>query len=107
MTKDITMTTITDPKIGNWYKDVENNLTFKVVALEEIDDAIEVQYINGDIGEYDTDTWYNSTFDFIEEPEDWSAPFGNIETDDLGYSDPDRHSKPDLESMNIADMLDN
>jgi len=100
------MTTITDPKIGSWYKDVENDLTFKVVAIEESEETIEVQYLNGDIGEYDNDSWYNSTFDFIEAPEDWSAPFDDIESDDLGYSDPDTHKNPDQEDMNISDMLD-
>lgn len=100
------MTTITDPVIDSWYKDVENNLTFKVIAIEESDDSIEVQYVNGDIGEYDTDSWYNSTFDYIEEPEDWSAPFGGIETDDLGYSDNDQHFKPDQDDLDLSDMLD-
>lgn len=101
------MTTITDPVIASWYKDVENDLTFKVVAIDENDDTIEVQYINGDIGEYDNDTWYNSTFDFVEAPEDWSAPFDEIETDDLGYSDPDKHINPNQENMDILDRLDN
>ncbi len=100
------MTTITDPVIGNWYKDVENNLTFKVIALDESDDSIEVQYLNGDIGEYDTETWYNSTFDYVEPPEDWSAPYDDIEIDDLGYSDPDKHISPDQEGLDISDMLD-
>jgi hypothetical protein len=99
------MSTITDPVIGQWYKDVENNLTFKVVATDESDDSIEVQYFNGDIGEYDLDSWYNSTFDYIEEPEDWSAPFDDLEADDLGYSDPDTHGAsgsemPDLNNLN-------
>ncbi|MEO1899299.1 MAG: DUF6763 family protein, partial [Methylococcales bacterium] len=75
------MTTITDPVIDSWYKDVENDLSFKVVAFDEGEDSIEVQYLNGDIGDYDIDTWYNSTFDFIEAPEDWSAPFGVVEAD--------------------------
>jgi len=100
------MTTITDPVIGSWYKDVENDLTFKVVAIDENGDAIEVQYLNGDIGEYDKDTWYNSTFDYIEAPEDWSAPFDDVETDDLGYSDTDKHVSPDNEDLSISDMLD-
>ncbi|MBT4145854.1 MAG: hypothetical protein HOE45_03075, partial [Gammaproteobacteria bacterium] len=60
------MTTITDPVIDQWYKDVENKLLFKVVAIEESDDTIDVQYNNGDIGEFDKESWYNSTFDFIE-----------------------------------------
>ena len=38
------MTTVADPIIGSWYKDVENNLKFKVVAIDENDDSIEVQY---------------------------------------------------------------
>ena len=93
------MTTIVDPVIGDWYKDVENDLMFKVVAIEESDDTIEVQYFNGDIGEYDKDSWYNSTFDYVEAPEDWSAPFDEIEAEDLGYSDPDTHevNKNDLD----------
>jgi hypothetical protein len=100
------MTTITDPVIGSWYKDVENNLTFKVVALDEEDDSIEVQFANGDISEYDNDTWYNATFDYIEAAEDWSAAYGEIEADDLGYSDPDTHKKPDQEKLDLSDILD-
>ena len=97
------MATITDPIIGRWYKDVENDLTFKVVATEDGGDSIEVQYLDGDIGEYDRDSWYNSTFDYIEPPEDWSAPYGDVEKDDLGYSDPDHHA-PD--NLDVNDWLD-
>lgn len=92
------MTTVADPIIGSWYKDVENNLTFKVVAIDEKNDSIEVQYYDGDIGEYDRESWYASTFDFIEDPEDWSAPFDDLESDDLGYTDPDSHDK-DFDSI--------
>lgn len=97
------MTTVADPIIGSWYKDVENNLKFKIVAMDE--DTIEVQYLNGDIGEYDHDSWYASTFDYIEDPEDWSAPFDELEIDDLGYSDNDQH-RPNAEDMDIDDYFD-
>lgn len=100
------MATVADPVIENWYKDIENKLIFKVVAIDEKDATIEVQYVNGDIGEYDNESWYNSTFDYIEAPEDWSAPYGDMEPDDLGYSDPDIHANPDQEEMDLADMLD-
>jgi hypothetical protein len=99
------MTTVADPIIGNWYKDIENNLKFKIVAIDENDDSIDVQYINGDIGEYDTDSWYSSTFDYIEAPEDWSAPFDDLEIDDMGYTDTDEH-KPNPEDIDIDDYLD-
>lgn len=100
------MTTITDPVIGRWYKDFENNLTFKVVAIDSKDETIDVQYANGDLGEYDNDAWYASTFDYIEDPEDWSAPFDELELDDLGYTDTDRHARPDSEDLDISDFLD-
>lgn len=99
------MATVTDPVIGRWYKDFENNLTFKVVAIEGNDESIEVQYASGDLGEYDNETWYASTFDYIEDPEDWSAPF-EVENEDLGYSDPDRHARFDAEDLDINDLLD-
>ena len=99
------MTTIADPIIGSWYKDVENNLKFKIVNIEDDSDSIEVQYLNGDIGEYDHESWYASTFDYIEDPEDWSAPFDEIEDDDLGYTDTDEH-RPNLVDVDIEDYLD-
>ena len=99
------MATITDPVIDQWYKDVENNLLFKVVAIEESDESIEVQYHNGDIGEYDNDSWYSSTFDFIEDPEDWSAPFDDLEPDDLGFTDSDTR-RTDLDEMPLKDFQD-
>ncbi|MEQ1560355.1 MAG: DUF6763 family protein [Methyloglobulus sp.] len=98
------MTTIADPIIGSWYKDLENNLKFKVINIQD-DGSVEVQYLNGDIGEYDNESWYGSTFDYIEDPEDWSAPFDDLETDDLGYSDPDEH-RPNMEDVDIEDYLD-
>ncbi len=99
------MATVTDPIIDQWYKDVENSLLFKVVAYEESDDSIEVQYHNGDIGEYDSDSWYNSTFDYIEDPEDWSAPFDDLESDDLGYSNADTR-RTDMDDMPLRDYQD-
>lgn len=100
------MATVADPIIESWYKDVENKLIFKVVAIDEKDDTIEVQYVDGDIGEYDRESWYNSTFDYIEAPEDWTAPYDDLEIDDMGYSDTDIHATPEQEDMDLGEMLD-
>ncbi|CAG7857759.1 hypothetical protein MCAMS1_02700 [biofilm metagenome] len=99
------MTTVADPIVGSWYKDLENSFKFQVINIDDKSDSIEVQYLNGDIGEYDQESWYASTFDYIEDPEDWSAPFDEIEDDDLGYSDPDLH-RPDMEDVDIDNYLD-
>lgn len=99
------MSTVVEPSIGSWYKDVENDLKFKVVAIDEKDEAIEVQYLNGDIGEYDNESWFASNFDYIEAPEDWSIAFDDLETDDLGYTDTDEH-RPNPEDLDLDDYLD-
>lgn len=99
------MTTVADPIVGSWYKDLENSFKFKVINVDDKNDSIEVQYLNGDIGEYDQESWYSSTFDYIEDPEDWSAPFDDLEDDDLGYSDPDDHRR-NMQDVDIEDYLD-
>jgi len=46
---------LSNPEIGLWYRDIQNRL-FEVIALEN-EDTIEVQYYDGDITEYDRESW--------------------------------------------------
>jgi hypothetical protein len=94
-----------DPILNNWYQDGETGRTFLVVAIDANGDSIDVQYANGDLGEYDAAAWEESAFFPIEAPEDWSAPFGDVEIEDLGYSDPDRHGV-DRQEITLDDLLD-
>jgi len=55
-----------NPEIGFWYRDIQNRL-FEVIALES-EDAIEVQYIDGDITEYDRESWDMLCVNVISEP---------------------------------------
>lgn len=96
---------LADPILENWYKDADTDRSFKVVAIDADNDSIDVQYLNGDLGEYDVTAWEDSAFYPIEAPEDWSAPFGDIEVDDLGYSDPDQHGR-DMDEVSLEDFLD-
>lgn len=47
--------TLCNPEIGLWYRDIQNRL-FEVVAIEG-EDAIEVQYYDGDVTEFDRESW--------------------------------------------------
>ncbi|MDD5036788.1 MAG: hypothetical protein PHE55_18825 [Methylococcaceae bacterium] len=96
---------IADPILENWYQDAESGRSFRIVAIDTDNDAIEVQYLNGDIGEFDSTTWEDSAFFPIEPPEDWSAPFDDVEVEDLGYSDPDRHGV-DLQDATLEGFLE-
>jgi hypothetical protein len=92
------------PTIESWYQDEEMGRPFRVVAVDDDNETIEVQYFNGDIGELDFNAWRDSLIVPIEAPEDASAPFDDVELDDLGYSDTDRHAPGDL---TLDDLLDN
>lgn len=45
------------PTVGNWYRNLEDNRLFEVVATDEDDGTIEIQYFESEIEELDIDTW--------------------------------------------------
>ena len=55
-----------NPEIGLWYRDIQNRL-FEVIALDS-EDAIEVQYYDGDITEYDRESWDLLCVNVISDP---------------------------------------
>lgn len=55
-----------NPEVGLWYRDIDNRL-FEVVALES-EDAIEVQYYDGDVTEFDRESWDLLCVNVISEP---------------------------------------
>lgn len=76
-----------DPIVGNWYKNLEDETRFEVVALDEKAQAIEIQYFDGEVEELDLDTWYDLVLEAIEAPEDWSGAYDELDPEDLGYTD--------------------
>ncbi len=92
-----------DPIVGEWYKNLDDEQTFEVVAVDEDEGTVEIQYFDGEIEEIDLESWYELNLESIEPPEDWSGPFDDLERDDLGYTDMSMH--PD-EWSNPLDELD-
>ncbi len=76
-----------DPIVGNWYRNLETQTNFEIVALDEQTQSIEIQYFEGEVEELDTDDWYGLVLESIAAPEDWSGAYDDMEPDDLGYSD--------------------
>ena len=99
------MPTTAPPRLREWFIDLNTRQSFRVVAIDEANDAIEVQYFAGELAEFDSDSWFSSEFEPIEAPEDWSGPYGELDEDDLGYSDPDTHPER-KKDINISDLLD-
>lgn len=76
-----------DPIVGNWYKNLEDETRFEIVALDENAQTVEIQYFDGEVEELDLDTWYELALEPMAAPEDWSGAYDELDPDDLGYSD--------------------
>jgi hypothetical protein len=70
------------PRIGDWYQTASGD-NFEIVALDEDEAAMEIQYYDGAVEEIDFDSWDEMEVQPIEPPEDWSGSF-DIEREDYG-----------------------
>jgi len=62
-----------EPVVGQWYENIDENDTFRVLSVDEDAELIEIEYLDGDIEEIDLDTWAEFDLDKIEQPEGWSG----------------------------------
>lgn len=62
-----------EPAKGQWYENVEEDETFRVLSVDEDADLVEIEYLDGDIEELDIDAWHEMDLDKIQEPEGWAA----------------------------------
>lgn len=88
------------PQLNNWYQDVEEDALFEVVAIDEEEDYIEVQYLDGEIGEFDFDIWDQMIILKAQPPEDWAAAYeidgdGKARFSMANWDDPLTHIDPD------------
>ena len=64
------------PTIGNWYR-IQGGESFEVVAYDEDDGTIELQYFDGTVEEMDIEDWdaqwNDGALEAAEAPEDWSG----------------------------------
>ena len=84
------------PVIGQWYRRTNGTL-LKIVAADEEDATIEIQFFDGTIDEVDLDIWHSMMLELVGAPEDWSGSvdmdpedFSGVDNGEipLGYHDP-------------------
>ena len=80
------------PVVGCWYKELQQGVIFEVVAVDESEQTIETQEIDGAVNEYDMDSWREMLIDEVEEPEDWRHAY---ELSDEDYLNPDDTIRPE------------
>ena len=79
------------PTIGSWYRNLEDDRLFEVVATDEDDGTIEIQYFESEIEELDTDTWGELALEATAAPEDWRGPYDDLVSDDMGDTEDPLH----------------
>jgi hypothetical protein len=71
-----------EPVAGQWYENIDENESFRVLSVDEDSELIEIEYLDGDIEEIDLDTWQELDLDKIDQPEGWSADDDEDEDDE-------------------------
>jgi len=71
-----------EPVKGQWYENVEEDETFRVLSVDEDGELVEIEYLDGDIEELDLDAWHEMDLERIEEPEGWAANDAEGEDDE-------------------------
>ncbi|MFT6310991.1 MAG: hypothetical protein ACJAQS_001357 [Porticoccus sp.] len=84
------------PRIGSWYKDLASQAIFEVVALDSKDQTIEIQLLDGEISDYDMESWSMLELISVEEPEDWRNAY-----------DDDHYAPLDIDAPYYADQWNN
>ena len=46
------------PVPGKWFENKEEDETFRVLSVDEDDELVEIEYLDGEIEELDLDTWH-------------------------------------------------
>jgi len=85
------MATEMDPVVNNWYRDTDNDRVFEVVAVDDDDGTVEIQYFESEVEELDIDNWYEMTLEVMAQPEDWSGPYDDLISDDFGDTEEPMH----------------
>lgn len=81
-----------EPVKGQWYENVEDEETFRVLSVDEDAEIVEIEYLDGDIEELDLEEWHEFDLELIEEPEGWSD---EDEDEDEDWDDEDDEDEDD------------
>src|SRR4051812_49051957 len=103
------------PIIGHWYR-IQGSDSFEVVAVDDDDGTIELQYFDGTVEEMDIEDWQAEkeagALEEIEPPEDWTGSVDvDAEDDDqrgaAGYGEADHRTQraAKLEGLDLFEKI--
>jgi hypothetical protein len=85
-----------DPKVGRWYRRLDDEQLFKVASIDEDDGLIEIKTVDGEIEELDATEWVELDLESAEQPEDYVDPDeASDEEDDVDVPEADDEDEDD------------
>lgn len=76
-----------EPIIGQWYRNSKLADIFEIVAIDNDENLIEIQYFDGQIEELDLESWNEYPSVEIAAPEDFSGAYEMPKEDLLDYKE--------------------
>jgi hypothetical protein len=71
-----------EPVPSQWYENIEEEESFRVLSVDEDSELIEIEYLDGDIEELDVEAWHEMDLERIDEPEGWAASHADEEEEE-------------------------
>ena len=93
-----------EPVPSQWYENVEEEESFRVLSVDEDSELIEIEYLDGDIEELDLEAWHEMDLERIEQPEGWSE--SDDEDEDEEWDEEDDEDEDDLDDDDDDDEDD-
>ncbi len=90
-----------EPVKGQWYENLEEDESFRVLSVDEDAEVVEIEYLDGDIEELDLDAWHEMDLERIDEPEGWAG--GDEDEESLDDEDEDEDDEDDWEEDEESD----
>jgi hypothetical protein len=84
------------PVVGEWYQSPEG-AEFEVVAIDQDERTVEIQYFDGAVEELDYSSWVQMPLQPSQPPEDWSGSVDMMKEDfmtDIGVSTQESWTDP-------------
>ncbi len=91
-----------EPVPGQWYENLEEEESFRVLTVDEDSELVEIEYLDGDIEEIDIEAWHEMDLEHTTEPEGWAESQEEEEEED----DEDDDDWDDDEDEDDDDDLD-
>lgn len=76
-----------EPIPGQWYENLEEEESFRVLTVDEDSELVEIEYLDGDIEEIDLESWHEMDLELTEQPEGWSESDEDDEDEDEDEED--------------------